>query len=179
MSSGNTRIDTPDAQGTGAEAAEAIYRMIRDSFELAIRGLPMVSPQSVQEVLDTVDDAVTNHLDDLACVTPVGRGQEADGSTQSGRSQSLLSGEPNGHVALAAFSDDDVATAYGLVVGAPDPGEVQLPAATLAYVRERRAWLERKLDECGQELLEELLQESLTRAAWRSDADIADELGGS
>jgi hypothetical protein len=89
-----------------------------------------------------------------------------------------MSSEPSDHVAMVAFSDDDVATACGMVLGAEDPGEVEPPDVTLPYVREHRAWLERKLDERGRELLEELVQESLTSAAPRGDADIVDELGG-
>jgi hypothetical protein len=89
-----------------------------------------------------------------------------------------MSSEPGDHVAMVALSDDDVATTYGMVVGAEDPGVGELPAATLAYVREHHAWLERTLTERGHELLGELVQESLTRAARRSDADVVDELGG-
>jgi hypothetical protein len=76
MTSGNAQIDTSDRPEAAAKAAEAIYQRIRDSFALAIRGLPTISPGSVQVVLDTVDDAVTNHFDELvACVEPVWRGK--------------------------------------------------------------------------------------------------------
>jgi hypothetical protein len=76
-----------------------------------------------------------------------------------------MSSEPSDQVAMVIVGHDDVATAYGMVVGAEDPGEVELPEATLAYVRERRAWLERKLDARGWDLLQALVEESLTSAA--------------
>jgi N12 class adenine-specific DNA methylase len=46
------------------EIVEAIYKDVRDSFELAMRD-SFFSESTIKDILTTVDDAITNHMEIL------------------------------------------------------------------------------------------------------------------